>query len=245
MSLFFTYETQLPEGVGFDWYGTGHWTWLAAIAVACVLGGTLAPKLPRRGQLWLQRGVSLSSAALICGMELFFWLTGNMSPRALPLHLCSMAPFITVLHGFFRRDWLDQVVYTLCMPGAVAALLFPGWNDYPLLSFMGIEGFLSHGLILSYGIMALTCGRIRPRLSCLWKVWVFLAVVVPPVYWFNQSYNCNYWFINRSITGSPLEYLNRFGSTGYLIAYGVLALMIMLLLDLPWVFYRDKPEQKK
>ncbi len=244
MGLFFAYETQLPASVGFHWYGTGHWIWLIAITAACVLAGLLSPRLSHQGQRRLQWGLSLSSAALICCMELFFWLTGNFGPRTLPLHLCSMAPFLTVLHCLFRRDWLDQVVYTLCMPGAAAALLFPGWSDYPLFSFMGMEGFLSHGLILAYGVTALACGRIRPRLTRLWKVWVFLAVVVPPVYWFNQRYNCNYWFINWSIPGSPLEFLAKFGFPGYLIAYGMLALIIMLLLDLPWILYQDKPEQK-
>lgn len=240
MSLFFTYESQLPAGVGFDWYGTGHWAWLITIAGACVLVGILAPRLPRRGQLLLQRGLCLCSAALICGMELFFWLTGNMGPWALPLHLCAMAPFLTVLHSFFRRDWLDQVVYSLCMPGAVAALLFPGWSNYPLCSFMGIEGFLSHGLILAYGVTALACGRLRPRLTHLWKVWVFIGVVVPPVYWFNRRFGTNYWFVNWSVPGSPLEFLARFGFPGYLIAYGALALAIMLLLDLPWMIERKK-----
>lgn len=244
MSLFFTYETQLPAGVGFDWYGPGHWAWLVVIIAACLGVGLLAPRLSRRGQTVLQRTLCLTSAGVVCAMELFFWFTGNMSPQTLPLHLCSMAPFITVIHCFFRRDWLDQVVYSLCLPGAAAALLFPGWSDYPLFSFMGLEGFLSHGLILAYGAAALACGRLRPRLTRLWKVWVFLAVVVPPVYWFDRRFDCNYWFINWSMPGSPLEFLARFGFPGYLIAYGLLALMVMVLLNLPWAIYHDQPKER-
>jgi hypothetical integral membrane protein (TIGR02206 family) len=234
MSDFFTYATDLPADAGFLWYGTGHWAWLIVIALACVAAGWLTPKLSPKGQTRLLQGLSLASSALILGMELMFALQGHLFPGELPLHLCAMAPFLTALHAFFRRDWLSQVVYFLCLPGALAALLFPGWNNYPMCSFLGIEGFLSHGLILCYGVAALSCGTIRPRLRKLWSVWVFLALVVPPVYWFDWRFGCNYWFVRWAVAGSPLEPLARLGTAGYLAGYALLALIIMLILGLPW-----------
>jgi hypothetical integral membrane protein (TIGR02206 family) len=234
MSLFFTYETDLPANVGFSWYGAGHWVWLMAIALCCIATGWLSPKLSPNGQTRLLRGLSLASSGLILAMELLFALQGNLFPWGLPLHLCAMAPFLTALHAFFRKDWLSQVVYFLCLPGALAALLFPGWSNYPLFSFLGIEGFLSHGLILCYGAAALSCKTVRPQLRRLWKVWVFLAVIVPPVYWFDERFDCNYWFVRWPVAGSPLEPLSQLGTVGYLVGYGILALMIMLILGLPW-----------
>jgi hypothetical integral membrane protein (TIGR02206 family) len=245
MGLFFTYETELPAAVGFPWYGVGHWGWLVAILIFCCLALVGGKKLSYKRQKIALRALSLCSSAVIVGMECYFAAVGYLSVKELPLHLCAMAPFLTALHAYTDWDWLSQVVYALCLPGAVAALLFPGWSNYPLWSFMGIEGFLSHGLILTYCLCALGWGRLRPRLTALWKVWVFLALVVPPIYWLDTRYDCNYWFVTWPAAGSPLEALARFGSPGYLVAYGLLALGIMVLMELPFGYSDWKKARRK
>ena len=65
-------------------------------------------------------------------------LIGKMSLYQLPLHLCSMAGFLCCLHAFFKWDWLGQVLYTLCLPGTVLALLFPDWVRYSFYYDTGI-----------------------------------------------------------------------------------------------------------
>lgn len=39
MANFWTFETDLPPGVGFSWYHAGHWAWLLGILGAGVLLG--------------------------------------------------------------------------------------------------------------------------------------------------------------------------------------------------------------
>lgn len=52
----------------------------------------------------------------------------------------------------FQMDWAGTVLYTLCLPGTVLALLFPDWVRYPADSFITIQGFTFHA-----GIVLLTC----------------------------------------------------------------------------------------
>ena len=151
-----------------------------------------------------------------------------MSLYQLPLHLCSMAGVFVLFHAFFKWDWLGQVSTPLCLPGTVLALLFPDWVRYPAIHFITIQGFTFHAGIVLYVICQLLQHNIIPRLAALWKVIVFLLVVVPPVYLFDKKFHANYMFVNVPSPGSPLEWLASFlGNPGYLAGYAVLMLLCM------------------
>ena len=168
-------------------------------------------------------------------------LIGKMSLYQLPLHLCSMAGFLCCLHAFFKWDWLGQVLYTLCLPGTVLALLFPDWVRYPAIHFITIQGFTFHAGIVLYVICQLLQHNIIPRLAALWKVIVFLLVVVPPVYLFDKKFHANYMFVNVPSPGSPLEWLASFlGNPGYLAGYAVLMLLCMVLMDAGYRLLLDR-----
>ena len=71
----------------------------------------------------------------------------------LPFHLCSMAGILCAVHCLTKWKWLGQVLYTICLPGTVLALLFPNWNFYPVHSF-----HYTGRLFVSYGNCTV-CGR--------------------------------------------------------------------------------------
>lgn len=145
------------------------------------------------------------------------------------------------LHAFFKWDWLGQVLYTLCLPGTVLALLFPDWVRYPAIHFITIQGFTFHAGIVLYVICQLLQHNIIPRLAALWKVIVFLLVVVPPVYLFDIKFHANYMFVNVPSPGSPLEWLASFlGNPGYLAGYAVLMLLCMVLMDAGYRLLLDR-----
>ena len=52
-------------------------------------------------------------------------------------------------------------LYTLCLPGAAAALLFPEWSAYPQWNFMNLNSFLVHGLLILFPILQLVEHTIR------------------------------------------------------------------------------------
>lgn len=98
----------------------------------------------------------------------------------LPFHLCSMAGILCAVHCLTKWKWLGQVLYTICLPGTVLALLFPNWNFYPVIHFITLEGFLFHMGIVLYVAGKLASHEIRPDFAKLWQVVLFLTAVVIP-----------------------------------------------------------------
>ena len=142
---FFTYETQLPKDVGFSLFGSVHLAWLVGISAFTILAALWFSQRPA----YRQRRISWAVAWLLCAMivveKVVLALTGHLNVYSLPFHLCELAPLLYLLFAWRHWDWLGQVLYTLCLPGAAAALLFPDWSAYPQWNFMNLNSFLVHG----------------------------------------------------------------------------------------------------
>ena len=166
LSYFFTYEDEIPDGVGFSHFGPVHLLWLGVCAGLLLLFLHYYKRWGGRRRLLAERGIGI----FLVGLEVYriavLALIGKMSLYQLPLHLCSMAGFLCCLHAFFKWDWLGQVLYTLCLPGTVLALLFPDWVRYPAIHFITIQGFTFHAGIVLYVICQLLQHNIIPRLGC-------------------------------------------------------------------------------
>ena len=125
--------------------------------------------------------------------------------------------------------------------GNRACAFIPGLVRYPAIHFITIQGFTFHAGIVLYVICQLLQHNIIPRLAALWKVIVFLLVVVPPVYLFDKKFHANYMFVNVPSPGSPLEWLASFlGNPGYLAGYAVLMLLCMVLMDAGYRLLLDR-----
>lgn len=229
---FFTFETDLPPGVGFSWYQPCHLAWLLGIAGAGAALGWWYRRCTREGRRRLDRamaGLMLGLEALWLGV-LFFG--GHLDRTMLPLHLCALSIMLAIVYGFHPVGWIGEYFYAFGMPGAVAALLFPDWSVYPMTSYYTISSFLLHGLLVDYGGMLLLSGVARPRLKNAWKPLLFVALVSIPVGLFDRRFGVNYMFLSAPSPGSPLEWVN--GSLGYLPGYILLVLAVELALYLPW-----------
>lgn len=236
ISLFWTYESEIPAGMGFPIFEKAHWLWLAGLLLVSLILLKLAAG---RSAVFGEKLAHILGWSLLA-MELYrdvvLILIGHYGIYELPLHLCSMAGFLCTLHMLFHKEWMGQVLYTLCLPGAMAALLFPDWVTYPPIHFMTIHGFVFHGTVVLYICLALLRRDIIPSLRALWKPMIFLCVIVPPIYVFNKIVRANYLFINVPSPGSPLVLLEKwFGNPGYLVAYGAVILLVMLGMDVGYM----------
>ena len=50
-----------------------------------------------------------------------------------------------------------------------------------------------------------------------WREVVFLIATIPIIYFYNQSFNTNFMFLNQPVKGTPLQWLyDAFGAGGYI-----------------------------
>src|SRR5699024_3740822 len=125
-------------------------------------------------------------AALLVADELFkvvcLLMGGTFLYGYLPLHLCSINIFLIAIHALRPCRLLDAFLYTVCIPAAVADLLFPNWTALPLCNFMHLHSSTVHILLAVYPIMLTAGGDIRPRLRDVPRCLGFLALLAVPIY---------------------------------------------------------------
>jgi hypothetical integral membrane protein (TIGR02206 family) len=238
--LFFTPEYDIPAGVGFTLYGPEH---LGALGVLFVL--SLGVLLWLRGRtVSLQNRVLRAMSIAMILMELLKDFTlgviGAFSIGYLPLHLCSMAMFVCLYYAFHpESDACGQLLYSVCLPGALCALLFPDWTRFPLWHFQSLHSFLYHAMLVQFSLFPVISRRVRPSLRQVPRSFLFLCIVALPVGLLNHLLGTNYMFLSRPSKGSPLEFLSVLpGKYGYLLGYCLLVLGVLFLMELPFSLYR-------
>lgn len=245
LSYFFTYETHIPDGVGFALLGPWHLLWLSVIFAICVGYVWIYKKGDERKKRRMDGLTACSLVVWIIVRAIYIAVIHEAFLYELPFHLCSMAGILCAVHCLTKWKWLGQVLYTICLPGTVLALLFPNWNFYPVIHFITLEGFLFHMGIVLYVAGKLASHEIRPDFAKLWQVVLFLTAVVIPIYWFDKRYDVNYMFVNWPSAGSPLVWLaDRMGNPGYLIGYAALVFLCMLLMDVGYLIVAGRRNQK-
>ena len=181
---------------------------------------------------------------------------GRFGIGYLPLHVCSIGVFVFLLReviseeSFIKpptkgqsqpgqcqqcpgprlKSILGEVAVILIMPASLAGLIFADWTTlYPVLNFFNLHSYLWHGLLILYPLALLISGEITPSIKHIHWVILFLCIIVPPIYIFDKLTGCNYFFINRPVTGSPLEWMAKYlGNPGYLIGYAIITILIIV-----------------
>ena len=237
-----TTET-IIEGVGFTHYDFLHILWLilfATVTIANIIYYRNATS-EKRNQ-WRK-----IIAALLIADELFkmagLFIGGNYQFSYLPLHLCSINIFVIAYHSFKPNRLLDSILYTVCIPGALAALLFPSWTSLPLGNFMHIHSFTVHILLALYPIV-LTCGGdIRPKVQDIPKCVGILMAAALPIYLINLLLGTNFMFLMEADANNPLFIFKQlFGS--HIWGFPIIIAGILIVMFTPWYLY-DKHLEKR
>ena len=132
MQYFLDTVDTIPDGLGFTYFKAVHLTWLAIFIIVVGANCFLYNKLSEKGRaLW-----GKIIAWLIVADEIFkdvmLIAGGNFSVSYLPFHLCSINIFMILLHAYRPSKLLNNFLYTVCIPGAIAALLFCTWTALPV-----------------------------------------------------------------------------------------------------------------
>jgi hypothetical integral membrane protein (TIGR02206 family) len=237
--LFFTPEYDIPADKGFTLYGPEH---LGALGVLFLLSLWVLWWFRRQSKALQNRvmvGISVSMLLMELLKDFTLGVIGAFSIGYLPLHLCSIAMFLCLYYAFHPgSDACGQLLYNICLPGALCALLFPDWTRFPLWHFQSLHSFLYHALLVQFSLFPVVTGRIQPGLRQVPKSFGFLILVALPVGFLNRLLGTNYMFLSRPSKGSPLEFLAVLpGKYGYLLGYGLLVLGVLCLMELPFSVY--------
>lgn len=230
MAYFWDTGFTVPEGVGFALFGSGHLSWLLLAAALCVVLGV---KYRGWGEMERLRCRRVLAALLVLDELLKYAVTlavGRFRLDFLPLHLCSINIFLIAADAVKPRDSLREVLYAVCLPGALFALVFPGWAYLPLRNALCIHSFTAHILLLLYPVLLL-CGGFKPSFKRLLKALPFCLLAVAGAYLFNRVFGTNFMFLSYAGEGNPLSWFETlWGTPGYLLGIPLIAGLCWLLL---------------
>ena len=241
LKYFFINTLKIEEqglDIGFDLYCPGHLIWLAAIAAATVI---LARYYIRQNEERRTGIKKFFAVAILCSEILkdgILIAIGAPMKGYLPLHLCGLAIFAMLWDAFSgKRRISGQMLAYAFLPGAISALVFCNWTEYPFFNFMCIHSFVFHGWMVIYVVMLYAAGEIRADYMGLWTTAGILAVCAVPIYILDILIDENYLFLNEASEGSPLVFLwdvfgTRFGAPGYIASFAVLLLTVFHVLYL-------------
>ena len=162
------------------------------------------------------------------------FVNGYFNLGYLPLHLCSINIFLIAFHALRPTKTVGNFLYTVCIPGAMAALLFPAWNALPGANFMVIHSFTVHILLALYPIVLTVGGDIRPELKELPKALLLLVGLAGFALGCNLLMNTNFMFLMYAEPGNPLYLFEELWGS-HLLGFPVIITGVLLVMHAPWV----------
>ena len=239
MERFFDFSIG-PEAEGFGLFSAVHGIYLAAAALSALLLCLFYRRSGAEKRRRLRLVLASSALALELLRAVLLMISGNYTIGRLPLHLCAIAVYLSFFHALRGGRLTGQFLYAFCMPGALAALLFPDWSYYPGLHFMTVCSFALHILVFCTILMQVAGRDIRPDIKSLPQCLGIMLAIAIPVYVFDILTNTNYLFLNWPSPGSPLELFAFLGRPGYLLGYIPLIAGVWIILYLPFVLKNKK-----
>ena len=202
---------------GFQMFDTIHLSWLLVILIFIFVNCYMYKTGSIGWRLRWQRSVFWALFILEIIKQLYLAITDQYTFWSPPLHLCGFGIFIIGIHVYCANRTTSTLLFALTLPGAVIALIFPGWTTDPVGGFLHVHSFIFHALLIVYVVSLLITNNLNVKLNDLWRAVVFLLVTVPIIYFYNQSFNTNFMFLNQPVKGTPLQWLyDAFGAGGYI-----------------------------
>jgi hypothetical integral membrane protein (TIGR02206 family) len=236
----------IPDGYGFAYFGPQHLLWLVIISIVC----TFVSIAYVRGDDSHRRTMRIVIVTLIFCDEAFkqaALLVGHhWWANYLPLHLCSINMVLCLWHCIKPCEANKQLLYGVCLPCAIAAVLLPGWARVPAFTTaQAINGFTFHLLLIAYPLMLLVSGEVRPRMRYLPACLGYIAAIAAVIYPLNKVLDTNFMFLDNAADAFPLTVFEaQLGDPGYILPLALIVIAVDFLVFLPWPFINRKRDAK-
>ena len=229
MQFFLDTVETIPENSGFALYSPLHLCWLVAFVLITVLCCLWYRKLDQKARVVWKKGVAL----LIVADELFkmamLMIGDRYSFGYLPFHQCSINIFVIAFYAWKPTKTVGGYLYTVGIPGAMAALLFPSWTKLPLGNFMHLHSFTIHILLAMFPIVLATSGEVVPKLREAPKYLLMLGAMAIPVFGINLLLDTNFMFLMSADPGNPLYIFEQLWGN-HLLGFPVLITGVILVM---------------
>jgi len=194
----------IPAGLSWNHYGSWHLFWLVSMVAFLIILSARYKKQDAATRVKWRKGMGF----VILGMEVckltLLALNGRYTHDYLPLHLCSVNIVLINVHAWRPNRVLDNFLYGICIPGAMAAMIFPDWTMLPPVNYNNIHSFIIHILLVAYPVMTTVGGDLKPDWRKLPACLLFTAAMAVPVYLFNLQFGTNFMFLMYAEPGNPL-----------------------------------------
>ena len=194
----------IAPGLGFQHFDALHFSWLALFVIVVVANCIWYKKLGQEGRDRWKKGVAIILLAAEAVKISLHLIAGNFIWDNLPLHLCGINIFLIAIHAWKPSKTLSCFLYTVCIPGAMAALLFPNWTSLPLLNAFHIHSSLAHILLVLYPLVLAVNGELKPSLKDMPKCLGLLALMAIPIYGLNLLLDANFMFLIVALITLPI-----------------------------------------
>ena len=188
---------------------------------------------------------SLALALLLEEISLQIWhiSAGQWSvTTSLPLHLCGVAIFLSMLMLVTKSFAIYEVVYFWGLGGAIQALFTPYINGYNYPHYRFFQFFLSHGLLITSALFMTFTHLYRPRQKSIFKTFGITNLYLIFIAVFNLITGANYLFICRKPSAaSLLDFLGPW--PWYILSLEFVALITFIIYYVPFAicdFFKKK-----
>lgn len=215
----------------FKLFGPIHLVILASVPAAAFLLARTIRRVPSSA-----KAVRYTLGSLLAVNELIWYVyrlhtEGFRFPEGLPLELCDVTVWLTVLAAFSLRRLPFEIAYFAGLAGSGMALLTPDlWA--PFYSYPTFYFFVGHGAAV-VTVLALLWSRLAaPRPHSVWRVFAAIQVYAVAIGTFDAVFRTNYFYLCQKPAGASV--LSYFGPWPYYVAGGeAIALVLFWLLWLP------------
>ena len=243
MNYFLDTTETIASGVGFTHFGLLHLIWLLVFAAVTVVNCIFYRKLGAVGRARWKKTVALLLLADELFKDIMLLIGGRFRPDYLPLHLCSINIILIAVHAWKPSKLLSGYLYTVGIPGALAALLFPTWTSLPIMNFMHLHSFTVHILLALYPIVLGTAGELNPQVKQLPRYLLLLIAMAIPIYGINLLLDTNFMFLMSADAGNPLYLFEQLWGN-HLYGFPVLIAAVLLVMYVPLVIFRKIKSKK-